>query len=93
MISNSPAAYHFKEEIRRRVASMGFVKRAGRDVPDLKLREAHQLYLRAIDRQLRNQLGAQSRWGDVDTYDHNRKPPGKCMRNDRGTGDYSRMTF
>ena len=59
--SNVPNACRSKE-IRRNAASMEFAQRVGSDVPDLKFRADPHVYLRIIDRHLRNELGEQSRW-------------------------------
>ena len=67
--------YRIKGRIRSQAASAEFVQRAESDVQDLRHRSDSQVYFRTIDRQLQNDMGEQSRWGDADKYDHTRKLP------------------
>ena len=48
-------------------------RRWGGASPDLEFREEFSAYLGTEDRQLRNELGEQSRWGDAATYGRTRK--------------------
>ena len=63
------------------------------DVADLKFRADSQVYFRTVDRQLKNETDEQSRWGDADAHDRNRKPHGKGRYNDKGSGNESIRTF
>ena len=88
------AAYQFRDGIRRHTASVGNTKRLKSDEPDQEFREEALLYLRDIGRQMQNEIGEQTRLGDAETYDRDRKPTtgsryhGKGRNGHRGTSSY-----
>ena len=73
-----------KDGISRHTKSMENAKMIDCAEPDLKYRVDHQVYLRTIDRNMQNECGGETRWGDSDTYDHTRKPIKVAKNNGNG---------
>ena len=76
----------------RKAKSTVSAKRLRSGEPDLEFREDWLVYFRTIDRQLGNEMGGETRWGDEDTYDRTRKQGKGSKYNDKG-GNGTSGTF
>ena len=68
---------------------MGNTQRLQSEEPDMEFREDPLLYLRNIDRQMENEIGGQTRWGEAETNDRSRKQKKWPCYNDKGRNDMS----
>ena len=66
---------------------MGNTKRIESDGRDLEFRDGLLVYLRTIDRRMRNEMGGKNRRGGADTYAQTRKPTKGAQYNDAGGND------